>query len=190
MSAWPNQWMLRLPETTNRGVDTTCGRNCHCLCVWFLSVAHVRAGFVMIAWASGSGMWVGRFWRPLRGVGVLAMQDSGLDTMWRVESVCVILLGAGVLRLLVPGVAVAVIINRHCVADQVESKHWVISATRQLFGEDEGVEFWPWILEATELPPWQESPLPAGTETRLLAGGSWEFPEGPCFCWFWRLARL
>jgi len=34
----------------------------------------------MIAWASGLGMGVGRFSRPLRGVGVLAMPDAGLDT--------------------------------------------------------------------------------------------------------------
>jgi hypothetical protein len=42
-------------------------------------------------------MGVGRFSRPLRGVGVLAMPDAGLDTTRRVESVCVIPLGAGVL---------------------------------------------------------------------------------------------
>jgi hypothetical protein len=58
--------------------------------------------------------------RPLRGVGVLAMLDTGLDTTQLVESVCVIPLGAGVLRLLVPGVAVGVIIDHCCVADGVE----------------------------------------------------------------------
>jgi hypothetical protein len=42
----------------------------------------------MIAQASGLGMGVGRFSRPLGGVGVLAMPDGGLDTMRRVESVC------------------------------------------------------------------------------------------------------
>ena len=77
----------------------------------------------MIARASGLGMGVGRFSRPLRGVGVLAMPDAGLDTTRRVESVCVILLGAGVLRLLVPVVAVGVIIERHCVADGLEVMH-------------------------------------------------------------------
>jgi len=51
----------------------------------------------MIAWASGFGMGVGRFSRPLGGVGVLAMTDAGLDTMRRVESVCIVPLGAGVL---------------------------------------------------------------------------------------------
>jgi len=86
-------------------------------------------------------MGVGRFSRPLRGVGVLAMPDAGLDTTRRVESVCVIPLGAGVLRLLVPGVAVAVIIDRRCVVDGVEVTRSVISATRELFSEDEGVEF-------------------------------------------------
>jgi len=74
----------------------------------------------MIARASGFGMGVGRFSRPLRGVGVLAMPDVGLDTTRHVESVCVIPLGAGVLRLLVPGVPVGVIIDRRCVADGVE----------------------------------------------------------------------
>jgi len=74
----------------------------------------------MIVRASGFGMGVGRFSRPLRGVGVLAMMDVGLDTTRRVESVCIFPLGAGVLRLLVPGVAVGVIIDRRCVADGVE----------------------------------------------------------------------
>jgi len=77
----------------------------------------------------------GRFSRPLREVGVLAMADAGLLTTRRVEWVCEIRLGAGGLRLLLPSVAVGVIIDCHCVAD------WVISATRELFSEDEGVEF-------------------------------------------------
>jgi hypothetical protein len=50
-------------------------------------------------------------------------------------------LGAGVLRHLVPGVAVGVIIDRRCVADGVEVTRCVISATRELFSEDEGVDF-------------------------------------------------
>jgi hypothetical protein len=95
----------------------------------------------MIAWASGFGMGVGRFSRPLRGVGVLAMPDAGLDTTRRVESVCMVPLGAGVLRLLVPGVAVGVIIDSRCVAEGVEVTRCVISAMRELFSEDEGVEF-------------------------------------------------
>jgi hypothetical protein len=77
----------------------------------------------MIAQASGFGMGVGRFSRPLRGVEVLAMPDSGLDKTRRVESVYMVPLGAGVLRLLVPGVAVGVIIDRHCVVDGVEATH-------------------------------------------------------------------
>jgi len=48
---------------------------------------------------------------------VLAMPDAGLDTTRRVESVCMVPLGAGVLPLLVPGVAVGVIIDSRCVAD-------------------------------------------------------------------------
>jgi hypothetical protein len=63
---------------------------------------------------------VGSLSRLLREVGVLAMPDAGLDTRRRVESVCVIPLAAGVLRLLVPGVGVGVIIDRCCVPDGVE----------------------------------------------------------------------
>jgi hypothetical protein len=77
----------------------------------------------MIAWASGFEMGVGRFSRPLRAVGVLAMPDVGLDTTRRVESVCVIPLGGGVLRLLLRGMAVGVILDRRCVADGVEVPH-------------------------------------------------------------------
>jgi hypothetical protein len=86
-------------------------------------------------------MGAGRFSRLLRGVGVLAMPDAGLDTTRCVESVCMVLLGAGVLRLLVPGVGVGVIIHSRCVADGVEDTRYVISATRELFSEDKGVEF-------------------------------------------------
>jgi hypothetical protein len=75
----------------------------------------------MIARAAGLGMEVGRVSRPLRGVGVLAMPDAGLDTTRRVESVCKVPLGAGVLRLLVTGVAVGVIIDHRSVADGVEA---------------------------------------------------------------------
>jgi len=74
----------------------------------------------MIVRASGVGMGVGRFSRPFREVGVLAMPDAGLDTTRRVESVCMVPLRAGVLRLLAPGVAVGVIIDRRCVADGVD----------------------------------------------------------------------
>jgi hypothetical protein len=73
----------------------------------------------MVAWASGLGMGVGRFPRPRRGVRVLAMSDARLDTTRRVESVCEVPPGAGVLRLLVPGMAVGVIIDRRCVVDRV-----------------------------------------------------------------------
>jgi len=75
----------------------------------------------MIARASGFGIGVGRFSRSLRGVGVLAMPDAGLDTTHRVESVCIVPLGACVFRLLVPGIAVGVIIARRCVVDGVEA---------------------------------------------------------------------
>ena len=73
----------------------------------------------MVALASGFRMGVGRFSRPRRGVGVLAMPDARLDTTECIESVCEVPPGAGVLRLLVPGMAVVVIIDRLCVADGV-----------------------------------------------------------------------
>jgi len=73
----------------------------------------------MIGQASGFGMGVVRFSRLLRGVGVHGMTDAGLDTMRRVESGCIVPLGAGVLRLLGPGVGVGVIIVRHCAAEGV-----------------------------------------------------------------------
>jgi hypothetical protein len=51
---------------------------------------------------------------------VLATQDVGLDTMRGVESVCMVPLGASMLRLLVPSVAVGVINDRRGVEDGVE----------------------------------------------------------------------
>jgi hypothetical protein len=70
----------------------------------------------MIARASALGMGVGRFSRSLRGVGVIAMPNAGLDTTQRV----VVPPGPGVLRLLVTGVAVGVFIDRRSVVDGVE----------------------------------------------------------------------
>jgi hypothetical protein len=70
----------------------------------------------MIAWASGSGMAVGRFSRAGRGVEVITMPDAELDTMRHVE----VPLGAGVLRLFVPNVAGGAFIDCRCVADRVE----------------------------------------------------------------------
>jgi hypothetical protein len=69
------------------------------------------------------------------------MVDVEQDATRRIESVSMVPLGAGVLRLLVPGMAVGVIIDRRCVADRVEVTLWRISATRELFSEDEGVVF-------------------------------------------------
>jgi hypothetical protein len=110
-------------ETIDRGVDTACSCNCHCLSLRLNSVSRVLSGFVMIARASGFGMGVGRFSRPLRGVGVLAMPDAGLDSTQRVESICKVPQGAGVLRLLVTGVAVAVFIDSCRVVDREEATH-------------------------------------------------------------------
>jgi hypothetical protein len=69
------------------------------------------------------------------------MVDAEQDATQRVESVSMILLGAGVLLLLVPGMAVGVIIDHRCVADRVEVMLWRIFATRELFSENEGMVF-------------------------------------------------
>jgi len=66
-------------------------------------------------------MGVGKFSRPVRGVGVLAMPDAELDTTRRVGSLWEVPPGAGVLKLVVPGMAVGVFIDRRCVADGVEA---------------------------------------------------------------------
>jgi hypothetical protein len=95
----------------------------------------------MVARASGLGMGVDRFSRPWRGVEVLAMPNAKLDTTQCVESVCEVPPGAGVLRLLVPGMAVGIFIARRRVAEGVTVMRWVISATPELFSEDEGVQF-------------------------------------------------
>jgi len=182
--------MLWLAESTDEGVDTTRSFNCHCLCLWFLLNACVCSRFVIIVQASGLEIGVGRFSRPLRGVGVLTIPDAGLDTTGCVESVEEVPLGAGVLRQLVSGVAVGVFIDSQCVADGVKVRWWVISLTGELFRKNEGVEFWPCIVEAMELPPWGESLFQADTNTHHLPGGSWEFPEGHHICGFWQVARL
>jgi hypothetical protein len=54
---------------------------------------------------------------------VLAMPDAGLDTMRHMESVCKIPLGAGVLGLLVHGLAVGVFNDHRNAADGVEVMH-------------------------------------------------------------------
>jgi len=66
----------------------------------------------MIARNSGLEMGVGKMWRPLREVGVLALPDAGLDTMPHIESVDKNAVGAGVLQLHWPGMAVGVYIDR------------------------------------------------------------------------------
>jgi len=48
------------------------------------------------------------------------MLDAGLDTAQRIESICEVPLGAGVIRLLQPSVAIGVIIDRCCVAGGVK----------------------------------------------------------------------
>jgi len=68
------------------------------------------------------------------------MRDAGLDTMRRVESVCEIPPGAGVLQLLQPGMAVRAFIEHCCVEDGVAVMCGVISAMPELFHKEEGVE--------------------------------------------------
>jgi len=77
----------------------------------------------MIVRASRLGMRVGRFSRRLRGVGVPATPDAGLDTMLRIEATCKVPPGVGVLPLLVDGVAVGVFIDCHSVADGLDDTH-------------------------------------------------------------------
>jgi hypothetical protein len=190
MSEWAHWCMLWLAESTDEGVDITPSCNCHCLCLCYLLKASVFSGFVIIMQASRLEIGVGRFSRPVRGVGVLTMPDAGLDTTGCVESVWEVPLGAGVLWQLVSGVVVGVFIENQCVADGLKVGWWVISLPGELFREDEGVEFWPCIVEATELPPWGESLFQATTYTHHLPGGSWEFPDGHCIWGMWRVARL
>jgi len=125
MAEWPSRSTLQLPETSHPGVDTVCGCNCHCPCLWFLSVVHVRSGFVIILSAAGWGMGVGMLSIALKGVGVQAMLDAGLDRTRYIESLCEVPLDAGVLWLLVPGVVIGIIIDYYHVGDGVDVTHWV-----------------------------------------------------------------
>jgi hypothetical protein len=49
--------------------------------------------------------------------------------------------GGGVLQLLITGMAGDVFIDRRCVVDRVKGTRCVICSTRQLFNEDDGMEF-------------------------------------------------
>jgi len=69
----------------------------------------------MNARPSRLGMVVGRFSRPLRGVGLIAMPDAGLDKARHDE----VSPGTGVLQLVVPAVAVGVFIVCCCLVDGV-----------------------------------------------------------------------
>ena len=164
--------MLWLPETIDRGVDTACGDNCHTLCRWFFLIAQVRSGLVIIMWASGFRMGVARISKALPRLAVQGMREAGLDTLQHVESLWILPQRGGVLRLLVPSMAVGVISHCLCVADRVEVAHWVISEKWELFSEDKRLELWPCIVEGTELLPWEECFSLASRETRLLGAGS------------------
>jgi len=134
----------------------------------------------MIPWTSVFKLVVGRVSGLLRVVGVLAMPDEGLETKWSIESVHNVALGAGVLHKLVPSMLVGVFIVHHSVADSVEVRCWVISESPELFSEDDMVEFWHLIIVGTELPPWEESQLPAGIATCVLASGCKNSPSPTC----------
>jgi len=71
-------------------------------------------------WISDAGRQV---FKTLKGVGVLAMLDAGLNTTRCVDCVREDPPGAGVLRLLVPGIAVGVFNDHRSVADWVEVMH-------------------------------------------------------------------
>jgi len=190
MSQWQNWFILRLPEPTEGGVDTACGCDCHCLYLLFIFVACIRSGFEMITWATGFSMGVARLSRLLWGVGVWTMRDAELDTMGQVESVWEVPPGGGVLHLLVPITVVGEYIDHYCGVDAMDVMCWVISVTQTLFSKDKGVEFWPGMVQATELPPWDGYLLPAGMERCLLAGWNSEFSEWPHVCCFCESARL
>jgi len=70
----------------------------------------------MNARPSRLGTVVGRFSRQLRGVGVIAMPDSGLHRARQDEMSP----GTGVLQLVVPAVAVGVFIVCRCLVDGVD----------------------------------------------------------------------
>jgi hypothetical protein len=69
------------------------------------------------------------------------MPDARLDTMRSVEFVWEFHLGAGVLRLVIPGMVVGVIIDLCCAADALEATSSLISAMLELLCEVEGVVF-------------------------------------------------
>jgi hypothetical protein len=94
--------------------------------------------FVTITCTSGFGIAVGRLSRPVRGVGLLAMADAGLDTLRRIASVQMVSLGTVVLQLRMPRVAVGVIIARRCLPDGAEFTLFMMSETWELFSKDEG----------------------------------------------------
>jgi hypothetical protein len=73
----------------------------------------------MIARVSGFGIKLGRFSRPWRQVGVITMPHAGQGKMRRVE----VPPRAGVIRLRVSLVTVAVFIDCPCVEDRVQVTH-------------------------------------------------------------------
>jgi len=86
-------------------------------------------------------MVVGRFQRPLRGVGVQEIPYVRLDRRSHITSGCNFPAGAVVLYLLEPGMIVGALIDCRRVVVVVEVTGRVATAMCKLFCEDERVEF-------------------------------------------------
>jgi len=103
----------------------------------------------MIVRVSGLRMEVGRLSGQLRGVEVLTMPDARVDTTQRVESICGVSLGTGVLRLIVSGMAVGVIIDCYSsVKNSSVRREWLCQSGCT-----------PW--ELSKKPGWRIPPCPA-----------------------------
>ena len=93
--------------------------------------------------------------------------------------------------------------NARCGAEH-HPKHWVclsgwigwkkhiqyISAMPEMFSNDEGVEFWPWIAEAIELALWGPSLTPDSMQMWLFVSGTWELTIFSSLGCSWQVARL
>jgi len=148
----------------------------------------IRFGSSPLRWICNDqvGFWIwdgGRHdFKTTERSGSASIASSRAGYMRRFKSVWEDPPDGGVLGLLETGVVVGVYIDHRCIVGGVEATCWVISTMWEFFCEDQVVEFWQWIVQATELCPWEEWLSPAATEMHLLAGGSLEFPEGPPSC--------
>jgi hypothetical protein len=83
--------------------------------------------------------------------------------------------------------AVGEIFARRCITDGVEVTCWVVSALPELISMHVGMEFSPWMVEATELHPWKECLSAASVITCVVAGGSQGSHKGLCVCGYWAI---